>query len=61
MGVDQLLVDPVAAALRKLLDVQLARGEHDLANGAIDLIAININIGKVVVGADLLYLAQRVL
>jgi hypothetical protein len=33
--VDQLLVDPVAAALRELVYVQLSRGEHHLANRAV--------------------------
>ena len=61
MGVDQLLVNPVAAALRELVDVQLARGEHHLANHAVDFIAINVDVGKVVVGADFLNLTQRVL
>mgnify|MGYP003693694633 CR=1 FL=1 len=34
--VDQLLVDPVAAALRQLVDVELARGEHHLTHRAVD-------------------------
>ena len=61
MGVDQLLVNPVAAALRKLVDVQLARGEHHLASHALDFVAIDVDVGKVVVGADFLNLTQRVL
>ena len=61
MGVDQLLVNPVAAALRELIDVQLARGEHHFASRAVDVISINVDVGKVVVGADFLNLAQRVL
>ncbi len=61
VGVDQLLVDPVATALRKLVDVQLACGEHHLASRAVDFIAINVDVGKVVIGADFLNLTQRVL
>ena len=61
MGVDQLLVDPVATALREPIDVQLARGEHHLTSHAIDLIAINVDVGKVVVGADFLNLTQGIL
>ena len=61
VGVDELLVDPVAAALRQFVDVQLARGEHHLAGRAVDFIAIDVDVGKVVVGADFLNLTQRVL
>ena len=61
MSVDQLLVDPVAAALRELIDAQFARSEHHLACRAIDLITINVDVGKVVIGADFLNLTQRVL
>ncbi len=59
--VDQLLVDPVATALRELIDIQLARGEHHLASHTVDLIAIDVDVGKVVVGADFLNLTQGVL
>ena len=58
MRVDELLVDPVAAALREFVDAKFARGEHHLADRAIDFIAINVDIGKVVVSANLLHLAQ---
>ena len=61
MGIDQLLVDPVAAACRQLVHIQLAGGEHHLADGPADLIAIDVDVGKVVVGANFLNLAQRVL
>src|SRR6516162_11081884 len=61
VGVDELLVDPVAAALRKLLDVQFARGEHDLTHGAVDFIAIDVDVGEVVVRTDFLNLPQGVL
>ena len=61
MGVDQLLVDPVAAALGQLLDVQLARRQHHLAHGAVEVVAIDVDVGKVVVSANLLLLAQGVL
>ncbi len=61
VGVDQLLVDPVAAALGQLLDVQLARRQHHLAQGAVEVVAVDVDVGKVVVGADLLLLAQGVL
>ena len=61
MGVYKFLVNPVAAALGELVDVQLACGEHHLAIRAFDFIAINVDVGKVVVGADFLNLAERVL
>ena len=61
MGVDQLLVDPVTAAFRQFVDIQLARGEHHLAGGAVDFIAIDVNVGKVIVGSDFLNLTERVL
>ena len=61
MCVDKLLINPIATALRKLVNVQLARGEHHLASHAVDFIAINVDVGKVVVGTDLLDLPQSVL
>ena len=59
--VDQLVIDPVAAALRQLVHVQFARGKHHLARGAVDLIAIDVDVRKVVVGANLLNLPQCIL
>ena len=41
--------------------MSLARGEHHLTHGAVDFIAIDIDIGKVVVGSNFLNLTQRVL
>ncbi len=61
MRVNQLVVDPVAAALRQFVDVQLAGGEHHFTKSAVDLVTIDVDIGKIVVGADFLYLAQGVL
>ena len=61
MGVNQLFIDPVPAAFGQLLHIQFAGGEHHLAQIAIDLIAIDVDIGKVVVGADFLNLTQSVL
>ena len=61
VGVDQLFVDPVAAALGQLLDVQLARRQHHLAQRAVDRVAIDVDVGEVVIGADFLELPQRVL
>ena len=61
VGVDELLVDPVAAALGELGDVELARGQHHLADRAIDFIAIDVDVGKIVVGADFLDLTESVL
>ncbi len=61
VGVDQLLVDPVAAAFRKFFDIQFARCEHYLASGAVDFIAIDVDVREIVVGADFLNLAQRIL
>ena len=54
MGVDQLFVDPVAAALRKLVDIEFAGREHDFARGAVEVIAIDVDVGKVVIGTNLL-------
>ena len=61
VGVDQLLVDPVAAALGQLFDVHFAGGEHHLAHLAVDLVAVDVDVGEVVVGADFLDLAEGVL
>src|SRR5260370_23692674 len=59
--IDKFLVDPIAAALRELIDVYLAYGKHHLTHCAVDFIAIDIDIGEVVVGADFLNLTQSVL
>ncbi len=59
MRVDQLLVDPVAAALRQARDVQLAYRQHHLAHRAIDLVAVDVDIGEVVVAPNDLCLAER--
>ncbi len=61
VGVDQLLVDPVAAALGQLVDAQFAGADHDLTHAAVDLVAVDVDVGEVVVGPDLLDLAERVL
>ena len=61
VGINQLLIDPIAAALRQLIHVELACGQHHLAHGAADLVSIDVDIRKVVVGADLLNLTQRIL
>ena len=61
VGVDELFVDPVAAALRQLVDVELARREHHLPDRSVHLVAVDVDVGEVVVGADLLDLPQRVL
>jgi hypothetical protein len=61
VGVDELVVDPVAAAFGQLVDVELAGGEHDFAHGAVDVVAVDVDVGEVVVGADFLDLAQGVL
>ena len=61
VGVGEALVDPVAAADGELFDVELAGGEHDLASGAVDVVAVDVDVGEIVVGADLLNLAESVL
>ena len=61
VGVDQLLVDPIAAALRQFLDVELARREHHLAHRAADLVSIDVDVRKIVICADFLDLTQRIL
>ena len=61
MGIDQFFVDPVAAAYRQLFDVELANGQHLLAEFAVEYIAIDIDVGEVVIGSDLLHLTQGVL
>ena len=59
--VNQLVVDPVAAALRQFVHVQFARRQHHLAHRAVDLVTIDVDVGKVVVSANLLNLPQRIL
>ncbi len=61
MGVDQLFVDPVAAALRQLVHVQFACGQHHLANRTAELISIDVDSRKVVVSPDFLNLTERIL
>src|SRR6202044_927102 len=53
VGVDKLVVDPVAAAVGQLVNVQFAHGQHHLAQRSVDLVAINVDVGKVVVSANL--------
>ena len=60
VGVDQLRVDPVAGGFRKPLDVQLAGGDHHLPQRAVNHVAIDVDVGEFVVGADGLNLPQRV-
>ncbi len=61
MGVDQLFVDPVAAAYRQFFYIELARSQHHFTGGAVDVVAINVDVGEIVVGANFLHLAQGVL
>ena len=61
VGVNELVVDPVAAAFGKFVNVQFAGGEHYFAQASANLVAIDVDIGKIVVGANLLFLAQRIL
>jgi hypothetical protein len=61
VGVGEALVDPVAGADGELVNVEFASGEHDFAGGAVDVVAVDVDVGKIVVGADFLNLAERVL
>src|SRR5262249_53608880 len=58
--VDQPFVHPVRQR-RELGVVDLARRDHHLARLTADDVTIDVHIGKVVVGANGLYLAERVL
>ncbi len=60
MCVGQPFIDPVGQR-RKLGVVELARRDHHLASLTADHITIDIDIGKVIVSANGLDLAQRVL
>ena len=51
------LTQPVALGL---LELQLAAGQHDLALDVVDLVAIRVDVGEVVVAADRLELVERV-
>ena len=51
------LVDPGAVGQRR--GIELARREHHLAQLAVDLVAVVVHRREVVVGADLLDLAER--
>ena len=55
----EVLVDPVA--VRQRVGVQLARRQHDLAVLAVDHVAVVVDRDEVVVGPDLLDLAEGVL
>ena len=61
VGVGEALVDPVAGADGELVDVEFAGGEHDFAGGAVDVVAIDVDVGEIIVGADFLNLAKGVL
>ena len=56
VGERQPLVDPGAVGQRRR--IQLARRQHHLAQLAVDLVAVVVHRGEVVVGADLLDLAE---
>src|SRR6266576_176706 len=58
MRVDQPFVDPVAR--RKFAVVYLARRNHHLSYVAGCLVAINVNIGEIIVSTDSLNLFKRV-
>ncbi len=61
MGVNQLLINPVLAAFGQFIDVQFAGSEHHLAQITANLVAVDVDVGKIIVSADLLNLAQRIL
>ena len=61
VGVDELLVDPVAAALGEFVDTQFTGGEHHLTRGTGNVISIDVNVWEIVVGTDFLNLTERVL
>ena len=44
-----------------VMTIQLTAGEHHLAKCAVEVIAIDVDVRKVIVGANLLNLAQRIL
>ena len=56
MGVDQVPVDPGAGLGWKLVDDQFPCGQHDLAVGVVDHVAIHIHIVKIIVEPDRLNL-----
>ena len=56
MGERQALIDPIA--VREALGVQLARRQHDLTVFTVDVVAVVVHRDEVVVGADLLDLAE---
>ena len=56
MGEFQMLVDPGLRVLRQRVDVHLARREHHLRVLALDPVAIDIDVGEIVVEADFLQL-----
>jgi hypothetical protein len=55
--VGEALVDP--RPVRQAVGVELASRQHDLPQGAVDPVAIVVDRGEVVVGADLLNLRER--
>ncbi len=58
VGVDELLLGPGAVRAEQL-DVQLARGQHDLALLVLDLVAVDVDVGEAVVAAEVLLLPER--
>ncbi len=59
--VNELFVDPIPAAFGEFIDVQFARGKHNLSQMPINDVPVDVDIRKVVVGANLLNLPQGVL
>jgi hypothetical protein len=58
MGVFEREIDPDLSRRRKTGDIELARRNHDLPFGAVDLITIDIDTGKGVVGPQALDLLK---
>ena len=57
MGVNQMPVDPGVGLGRELVDDQFPCGQHDLAVGAINHVAIHVHVVKIIVEPDRLNLA----
>ncbi len=57
MGKDQVLVDPGLGLIRQFIRVNLARGEHHLAQLTVDGVLVDVHFVEAVVEANFLELA----
>src|SRR6185436_6794790 len=61
VGVNKMRIDPAGLRLRHLMDIQFTRRKQNLPVLSIDVVAINVGIGKNVIGSQRLSLRDSVM